>query len=238
MLPVGKGILHPPLAIYTQRLCIISTTEVHQASAFVCSDRTKQLWCKAAQSKRGVTVHVMISASVCFFSVFPTMSTHLNMYPLTVYDYMDPVIMCCDWNPDPPNISESDKVKFFALNDITGHQWLESCMTFSLSGRDAFLRESSLKFRSEGLTVAVIFFKTVTTTTQVVGGQPSISTHILCDTPPIRKPPLRHTAVPKLNTAIRGAEIPTSRLTRTFLKWVKVRVSLEWGGFGMEVFPQ
>ena len=44
-------------------------------------------------------------------------------------------------------------------------------------------------------------------------------------------------AVPKLNTAIRGAEIPTSSRTRTFLKWVKVRVSSEWGGFGMEGFP-
>ena len=48
----------------------------------------------------------------------------------------------------------------------------------------------------------------------------------------------QNTAVPKLKNAIRGAEIPTSSHTRTFLKWVKVRVSSELGGFRMEGFPQ
>ena len=32
---------------------------------------------------------------------------NLNMYLLTVYNHMDAVIMCCDWDPDPPNTLES-----------------------------------------------------------------------------------------------------------------------------------
>ena len=31
---------------------------------------------------------------------------------------MDAVIMCCDWDPDPPNMLESHKVTFYALNYI------------------------------------------------------------------------------------------------------------------------
>ena len=38
--------------------------------------------------------------------------------PLTIYNNMDAVLMCCDWDPGPPNILESDKVMFFALNYI------------------------------------------------------------------------------------------------------------------------
>ena len=36
------------LAFFTQKLCIMSTAEVRQFSVFVCSQRTKQLWRKAA----------------------------------------------------------------------------------------------------------------------------------------------------------------------------------------------
>ena len=49
----------------------------------------------------------------CFPGVPP-----VNPKPRTVYNHIDAVIMCSDWDPDPPNILESDKVKFFALNYI------------------------------------------------------------------------------------------------------------------------
>ena len=41
--------------------------------------------------------------------------------PQTVYNYMDAVIMCRDYDLDPPNILESDGVKFFSLNYIIMH---------------------------------------------------------------------------------------------------------------------
>ena len=43
----------------------------------------------------------MMMMSVCF-------PMCLNLNPETVYNYMDDVIMCCDWDPDPPTILESD----------------------------------------------------------------------------------------------------------------------------------
>ena len=43
---------------------------------------------------------------------------NLNMYPLTVYNHMDAVIMCCGVDLDPPCILESDKVTIFSLNLI------------------------------------------------------------------------------------------------------------------------
>ena len=64
---------------------------------------------------------------------------------------------------------------------------------------------------------------------QLKWGRPSIPTPLHSETPnsdtPLFRPSPQNTAVPKLNTAIRGAEIPTSSRTRTFLKWVKVKVS-------------
>ena len=32
---------------------------------------------------------------------------------------MDAVLMCRDWDPEPPKIQESDKVTFLTLNDIS-----------------------------------------------------------------------------------------------------------------------
>ena len=37
---------------------------------------------------------------------------NLNIYLLTVYNHIDAVIKCCDWDPDTPNILESDKHVF------------------------------------------------------------------------------------------------------------------------------
>ena len=56
-----------------------------------------------------------MAASQC--SVFPPVSP-VSLNPRTVYNHMDAVIMCSDWDTDPPNILESDKVTFFALNYI------------------------------------------------------------------------------------------------------------------------
>ena len=37
---------------------------------------------------------------------------NLNMYLLTVYNHLDDVVMCSDWDPDPPNILEG----YFQVN--------------------------------------------------------------------------------------------------------------------------
>ena len=72
-------------------------------------------------SKRGMTVHAMMS--VCF--------PH-RVYPLTVSDHTDAVIMCCD----PPCILESDKVMFLALNYIIAiSKWNAVCLSHVRGGR-------------------------------------------------------------------------------------------------------
>ena len=73
---------------------------------------------------------------------------NLNMYPLTVYNHRDVVIMCSDWETNPPNILESDNVTFFALNYMTTYSpsvnWtLSGSLTRGKGG--CFLGESSLK---------------------------------------------------------------------------------------------
>ena len=49
--------------------------------------------------------------------LLPTL-TPVNLNPRIVYKHMGAVLMCWDWDPDPPNFLESDKVTFFALNYI------------------------------------------------------------------------------------------------------------------------
>ena len=63
----------------------------------------------------------------------------VNLNPWTVYNHMDAVIMCSDWDPDPPNILESDGFKFFELNYkiIHNHQWTGRYLTPSLAGTEA-----------------------------------------------------------------------------------------------------
>ena len=55
-----------------------------------------------------------------FFYAFPPVN--LNMYPLTVYNHMNAVIMCWVWDPDPPNILKSEK--FFSLSRL--HNYLKT----------------------------------------------------------------------------------------------------------------
>ena len=45
----------------------------------------------------------MMMACVCFQGVSP-----VNLNPRIVYNHMDAVIMCSDWDPEPQNILESD----------------------------------------------------------------------------------------------------------------------------------
>ena len=54
------------------------------------------------RSKRGVVVHIMTLTSVWIFQHVFLVSTckHLNLYLLTVYNHMDALIVCCDWDPN------------------------------------------------------------------------------------------------------------------------------------------
>ena len=72
-----------------------------QLSPVVCSNKAEQLLCKDVK-----TVYVC----VFFWRCFPQCPRNLHVYPLTLYNHMDAVIMSSDWDPDPPNILESDKV--------------------------------------------------------------------------------------------------------------------------------
>ena len=70
-------------------------------------------------------------------SVFPPVSP-VSLNPQTVYYHMDAVIMCSDWDTDPPNILESDKVAFFALHYIiTRSSSVNWTLSDSLAGTEA-----------------------------------------------------------------------------------------------------
>ena len=98
------------LALFTQRLCIISAVKARHFSAFVfdhsepSSSGIKQLQCvilysnQAQQNRKRRTVHIMIPRSewlfsACFHWCPPV---NLNMYLLTDYNHMDAAIMYCD----------------------------------------------------------------------------------------------------------------------------------------------
>ena len=51
--------------------------------------------------------------SRCFPGVPP-----VNLNPQIVYNHMNAVIMCSGWDPDPPNILESDNVTFFKVEAV------------------------------------------------------------------------------------------------------------------------
>ena len=80
----------------------------------------------SVQSCTHVSVHTTLRHSgskwskswcwhLCVFSTFPRFPpVNLNMFTLN-NNHMDAVIMCCDWDPDPLHIIESDKVTFFIL---------------------------------------------------------------------------------------------------------------------------
>ena len=116
------------LVLFTQRRRIISGVVVSQFSTNGDSHRSKhlrlkdKLLCNSHRMqvlwplKRRDGTHNDDDIGVflrCFLGVPP-----VNLNPQIVYNDMDAVIMCSDWNPDPLNIVESDKVMFFALNYI------------------------------------------------------------------------------------------------------------------------
>ena len=113
-----------PMALSTQRFCIIGAVKTRLHTAFVCLHWTRQRPLKACcrcRTKRGGTVHIInIEIWVLFFfpRCFPRCPTvNLNMYPLTAYNHIDAVIM---WlNPDSPCIVDSEKVKFLLY--MTSH---------------------------------------------------------------------------------------------------------------------
>ena len=136
-----------------------------QFSAFVCSHWTKQLRRKAAAvcpfiqplalqmlKRSNGTCHV---DEVCVFlaRLLRCPPVNLNMYPLTVYNYIDAVIMCSDWDPDPSNILESDisPGSYIITLSPSVHWTLSDFFT----GREGcrFLGESSLKSQSGGRTL-------------------------------------------------------------------------------------
>ena len=89
--------------------------QLRREDAPVCNSYSKPaLWVQ-----RGLTAHVMMLTSVGVFSrYYPRCPpVDLNVYPLTVCNHTA-AVRCCDWDPDPPNILERDKVMFFPLNDI------------------------------------------------------------------------------------------------------------------------
>ena len=75
----------PPTVIHTEQS--ISTLKTHR-----CVIHTESRHCS--------------SWSPCVFKGFPRCPP-VNPNPWTVYNNMDAVIMCCDWDPDLPNILES-----------------------------------------------------------------------------------------------------------------------------------
>ena len=83
---------------------------------------------------------------VCvFFSMcFPKcLTVNLNMYPLTVCNHMDAVIMFCDWAPDPhtkvTKLCFSVKLCFGLHNYIIVIRETGRCPTVSLTGRKVVL---------------------------------------------------------------------------------------------------
>ena len=122
------------VVLFTQRRHIIATVAVRQFSVAVCSHRAKQLWRKDKplcylHSKAALWLlmrhdgYKSLWWPLHVFKVFPRCPPS-NLNPLTVYSHMDAVIMCCYWDLDLPNILESDKVTFSALNYIIA--WLPS----------------------------------------------------------------------------------------------------------------
>ena len=94
---------------HTETHSIMSAVEVRQFSTIVCSLRTQQLQHEATlvcnlHSKPVLRIQMRRDGS---HHDVPVSSCSSNMYPLTVYNHMDAVIWCCDWNPDPPCTLES-----------------------------------------------------------------------------------------------------------------------------------
>ena len=96
---------------FAQRLYNIAATKAHlsvhpePSSASIKLLQCVISYCMLAQwnQKRRDVTHHNLEICVCFctcFLRFPPIN--LNMIPPTVYNHMDAVIMCCDWDSYPP----------------------------------------------------------------------------------------------------------------------------------------
>ena len=99
-------------ALFTQRCRIIATAAVRQFSAIVRSHnarpglKTNRRVVHAVSPKQAWRSTSWWWQCLCIFKVFPRCPpVNLNLW--TVYNHMDAIIMCSDWDPDPPNILES-----------------------------------------------------------------------------------------------------------------------------------
>ena len=76
----------------------------------------------------------------------------------------DAVITCCDWDPDPLCIVESDELCFSALNYIIAISRQQTLSDIFTRGEGwCFVGESSLKSQSGALIIAMIFCSAVYT---------------------------------------------------------------------------
>ena len=109
---------------HTEKPHNITVAAVCQFSALGCSHKAEQRWRKEEPlcnshikpalwllKQRDGTHHD--DDVYVFIKGFPRCPpVNLNMYMLNVYNHMDDVIMCSDWDPDPANILESEEVTF------------------------------------------------------------------------------------------------------------------------------
>ena len=65
-------------------------------------------------------------------------SPPVNLNLRTVYNHMDIVIMCSDWDPDPPNILKSVKVMFYTVSYMIAISKLGAVRLCHLQGRRLF----------------------------------------------------------------------------------------------------
>ena len=129
--PVPQGIQRQK-PFDTSPLCCLCLFTLNQAAAAYSSSSVSfhtACWC--CRAKRCLTGHIITLTSVGGFCVssprFPPVN--LIMYWPAIYKHRDAVIMCCDWDSDPPCIMESDKVAFFCSNWHYCHQWIADPLT-------------------------------------------------------------------------------------------------------------
>ena len=142
----------PPLRQFANSPLIVIHTHLRLQEEPLCnSHRKPALW---LLKRRDGTCHDDVGVFTrCFPSVPP-----VNINPQTVHNHMDAVTMCSVWNPNPPNILESYIFPAKLHNDIIAISKLEAVWLPHSRHGGCFPGESSLKSRSRGLTVTVIYF--------------------------------------------------------------------------------
>ena len=104
-------------------------------------------------------VHIMMMV----FHRFPPIN--LNLWE--VYNHMDAVIKCSDWDPDPPNTVESDKVMFFCSKEHNYIIAISEQVAVTHEDRVCFLGEVHWRLGQEGWPSRSFIFITNTWWVQV-----------------------------------------------------------------------